>query len=97
MPIPAIVDEKEQHEVRAILAKHQWQAPRNVKYEYLLRSLVVCGECGWRMECFRQGPRPGIRYEYFYYACRRRTAAVRGHDKRCRAKHVRRDELDAVV
>src|SRR6185295_15058889 len=97
VPIPPIVDEKDQREVRAILAKHQWLAPHNLKYEYLLRSLVVCGDCGWRMECRRQGPRPGVPYEYDYYSCCRRIAEVRGNDKRCKAKSVRRDELDAVV
>ena len=97
VPIPPIVDEKDQREVRTILAKHQWQAPRNLKYDYLLRSLVVCGECGWRMQCHRQGPRPGVPYEYHYYSCCRRIAEVRGHDNRCKAKSVRRDELDAVV
>ncbi|WP_437983486.1 recombinase family protein [Sorangium sp. So ce117] len=97
IPVPPIVDEKEQAEVRTILAKHRWQAPRHLKYDYLLRSLVVCGECGWRMEGHRQAPRSGVPYEYFYYGCRRRLAEVRGHDKRCKAKYIRRDELDAVV
>ena len=97
VPIPSLVEEKEQRKVREVLAKHKWQSPRNVKYEYLLRSLVICGECGWRMECSHQPPHAGSNYEYFYYQCRKYVAVERGDHERCKARRVRRDELDAVV
>jgi len=95
VPIPALVDEQAQRKVRAILSKHKVTAKRNVKHPYLLRTLVVCGECGWRMECARDLRRGS--YQYFYYACRHRDPLETGHETRCRARRVRRDELDQVV
>src|SRR5262249_32643847 len=62
----------------------------------LLRTLVTCGECGWRMECAHQQPK-GTPYEYFYYNCRHADRLEGGPAQRCTAKRVRRDELDAVV
>jgi hypothetical protein len=64
--------------------------------------LVVCGECGWRMECNHARPRApiGTPYEYFYYNCRHAGPLEGGPvdpAARCRAKRVRRDELDGVV
>jgi site-specific DNA recombinase len=44
--IPALVEESARQQVRAILSKHKIISPRNVQYEYLLRTIVVCGECG---------------------------------------------------
>jgi site-specific DNA recombinase len=96
VPIPAIVDEPAQREVRAALARHKVWSPRNVQHQYLLRSVVVCGECGWRMECAHQ-TRPSRPYEYFYYACRHHDPVETGREERCTARRVRRDELDAVV
>ena len=85
-----------QEAVRVALAKHKVWSPRNVRHEYLLRGLVVCGECGWRMECAHQ-TRPTSRHEYFYYACRHHDPVETGRAKRCAARRVRRDELDGVV
>ena len=96
VPIPVIIDEQTQRAVRAALAQHKVLSPRNVQYEYLLRGLVVCGECGWRMECAHQS-RVTQRYEYFYYACRHHDAVETGREQRCIARRVRRNELDAVV
>jgi site-specific DNA recombinase len=95
VPIPPLVDEETQRKVRAILSRHKIASKRNVKHQYLLRTLVVCGECGWRMECAHDQRRPN--YEYFYYACRHVDPLETGHETRCRARRVRRDELDQVV
>ena len=96
VPIPALVDETVMREVRGRLKKNKLTAMRNTQYEYLLRTLVVCGECGWRMECSHQ-IRCGSPYEYFYYSCRHADLLEGGPDRRCTAKRVRQDELDAVV
>lgn len=96
VPIPALIDEETHHAARATLAKNRVWSPRNVQHEYLLRGLVVCGECGRRMECAHQA-RPTERYEYFYYACRHHDPIEAGRAHRCTARRVRRDELDAVV
>jgi site-specific DNA recombinase len=96
VPIPALVDEGAQREVRAILKSNKLLCMRNTQHEYLLRTLVVCGECGWKMECSHQ-QRKDCPYEYFYYNCRHGDPLETGHEHRCAAKRVRRDELDAVV
>ena len=80
-----------------ILKSHKLLSPRNTQHEYLLRTLVVCGECGWRMECSHQPARLGCPYEYFHYNCRHADPLEGGSTQRCTAKRVRRDELDAVV
>jgi site-specific DNA recombinase len=94
VPIPPLVDEAMQQRVRTLLAKHKVVSPRNVQHEYLLRTLVVCGECGWRMECLRHAP-PHTKHEYFYYACRRNDPTT--SEQKCTARRVRREELDGVV
>ena len=94
VPIPPLVDEAMQQRVRTLLAKHKVVSPRNVQYEYLLRTLVVCGECGLRMECLRHAP-AHTNYEYFYYACRRNDPTM--SEQKCAARRVRREELDGVV
>lgn len=96
VPIPALVDESVMREVHARLASNKLTSMRNTRHEYLLRTLVVCGQCGRRMECSHQKHSKGCSYEYFYYNCRRRDREVWGAHH-CTAQRVRRDELDAVV
>ena len=96
VPIPAIIDGEVQRAVRAAVAKHKVWSPRNVRHEYLLRGLVVCGACGLRMECAHQ-TRCTQRYEYFYYACRHHDPVESGRAERCTARRVRQAALDAVV
>lgn len=96
VPVPALVEPQEQREVRERLSQHKWLSPRNVRHDYLLRTLVVCGQCGLRMVCERQ-TRSHHPYEYFYYACERRSPEDTGRPERCTAKRVRAPELDAVV
>jgi site-specific DNA recombinase len=96
VPIPAIVEPEVQSAVRSAVAKHKVWSPRNVQYEHLLRGLVVCGDCGWRMECAHQARRTQ-RFEYFYYACRHHDPVETGRPERCTARRVRQAALDAVV
>jgi site-specific DNA recombinase len=96
VPIPALIEEAAQREVRVRLQNHKLLAMRNTHHEYLLRTLVVCGECNWKMECSHQ-QHTSTPYEYFYYNCRHADPLETGREERCRAKRVRRDELDAVV
>ena len=78
VPVPALIDAQEQHEVRERLARHKLLSPRNVRHDYLLRTLVVCGGCGLRMKCHRLTRRPTHPYEYHYYACASRSAVDTG-------------------
>lgn len=97
VPVPALIDEQQQCEVRERLARNKLLSPRNVRHDYLLRTLVVCGQCGLRMKCHRSNRRPEHPYEYHYYACAHRAAVDTGRAERCSARRVRAEELDAVV
>jgi site-specific DNA recombinase len=96
VPVPALVTVEEQRRVREQLARNKRRSPRNTRYSYLLRTLVVCGECGWRMQCVRQQS-VCKRYQYFYYGCDGRSTVDTGRPERCRAHRVRAERLDAVV
>ena len=85
-----------QTEVRARLAKNTAWSPRRVQHDYLLRTLVTCGECGLKMYAVRLKS-ACKRYQYFYYACQRRDPVDTGREHRCKAKRVRADELDALA
>lgn len=96
VPVPALVEPAQQAQVLERLSHHKLLSPRNVRHEYLLRTLVVCGQCGWKMACIRQ-TRGSLPYEYFYYACWRKSPTDTGRPERCPARRVRALELDAVV
>ena len=96
IPIPPIIDEGTRHDVLARLNANKKWAPRTTKHDYLLRSMVICGECDRRMSCVHQAFEGG-RYEYFYYACTKRNPIVSGRDKRCTSMRVPADTLDNVV
>jgi site-specific DNA recombinase len=96
VPIPALVDDATQRAVRARLARNKVWAPRNVQHDYLLRRLVVCGVCGWRMACVHRQYAATHR-DYFFYACGQRAPVDTGRDAYCPAHYVRADDLDAVV
>ncbi len=98
VPVPALVTAEAQARVRERLSANKWQSPRDTRHEYLLRGLVVCGECGWRMTATRLHGGAGDRYEYVYYACGARDAVDTGRPEgRCGARRVRADRLDAAV
>ena len=96
IPVPALIDEAVQHEVRARLTQNKRMSPRSTRYDYLLRTLVVCGECGLRMSCAANWS-TDKHQQYLYYSCNRRDPVDTGREERCRARAVRADELDAVV
>jgi len=93
-PVPALVDEASQAEVKACLTKNRICSPRNLRHNYLLRTLVVCGECHRKMDCRHRRSRG---HEYFSYACNRHDPVDTGLLVRCTARCVRARELDAVV
>jgi site-specific DNA recombinase len=96
VPVPALVGADQQREVRERLSLNKILSPRNVRHDYLLRTLVVCGQCGLRMTAGRltSSRHP---YEYHYYACEHRAPVDTGRPERCTARRVRASELDAVV
>lgn len=102
--VPALTTPEIQARVRTQLARNRRTSPRNTRYPYLLRSLAVCGACGWKMSVFvghaKVGPHPrGGREWYAYYQCRTSTLGPEdtGRLERCKARRVRADRLDEVV
>jgi site-specific DNA recombinase len=64
----------------------------NTTYEYLLRSLVSCGQC--RLACSGRTLSPG----YHYYFCRGRTDSLRlAQGERCTARYAPAHALDDLV
>lgn len=95
--VPALVDEATQQKVREQLKKNWVLSPRRVQYDYLLRSLVVCGTCGRRMDCVGQRKRTDPSRHYVYYSCNYDGPPGLTRELRCRARRVRADALDALV
>ncbi len=96
--VPAIVTPEQQSLAREELGRHRINSPRKTRYEYLLRTLVVCGECGWKMGCISAiGRYRENEYRYPYYSCGRRKTEATGRPDICRARHVRSDWLDDAV
>jgi site-specific DNA recombinase len=63
---------------------------------YLLRTLVKCGECGLGMVGIHQLS-PCKKYDYLYYECAGHAPLTIGRPRKCPAKLVRAERLDAVV
>jgi len=90
--VPAIIDEELFRKAGEQLKKNTWWSTRNnTKHLYLLRRLVRCGECGYKM-C-------GVGKEkYVYYTCRKGRDLVETHrETKCTSRSVRQDHLDSVV
>lgn len=94
IPVPPIVSEEDQIAAREKLTSNKRNSPRKTKYHYLLRRLVVCGECGRKMTCISQRAK-GKDLRYPYYACVSKEWVQ--PDQQCRARGVRADWLDDSV
>ena len=92
IPVPAIIGQEVFDRVQARLALNQQLAQRSTQHDYLLRTLVSCGQC--RLQCHGRFRTP----DYFYYVCQGRQPAVsNAHDVRCHARYIPTDQLDALV
>jgi site-specific DNA recombinase len=90
--VPAIVSEEQFELVRLKLSQNQSFARRNNKsYQYLLRTLVSCGECGNSCLGCARGKRT-------YYACRAKgRAIISGIEHKCRSRYLPAGQLDELV
>ncbi|EQD38339.1 DNA recombinase, partial [mine drainage metagenome] len=104
VPVPALVSSERQERALEEIRTHRWRFARNTLYPYLLRTLVVCGECGRRMCAMT--PRSwwphhtrGGREWYPYYECptHKQSPEDTGHLTKCSSRRVRADRLDEVV
>lgn len=90
--VPAIIDEDIFRRAKEQLKKNTWWSSRNnTKHQYLLRRLVRCGECGYKMAGIFHG-------KYTYYKCRKGRDLVETHrETKCRNRAVRQELLDEIV
>ena len=90
--VPAIIDEDSFRRANEQLKKNTWWSARNnTKHQYLLRCLVRCGECGYKMTGVLNG-------KYAYYRCRKGRDLVETHrETKCTSRSARQDRLDEVV
>ena len=90
--VPAIIDEDTFRRAEEQLKKNTWWSSRNnTQHQYLLRGLIRCGECGYKMSGLFKG-------KYAYYKCRKGRDLVETHrETKCKSRAVRQKLLDEVV
>ncbi len=90
--VPMIIEEDTFRRAGEQLKKNTWWASRNnTQHPYLLRRLVRCGECGYKMwGVFRR--------KYAYYMCKEgRNLVGTRRETKCKSRSVRQELLDEVV
>jgi site-specific DNA recombinase len=92
IPVPAIIDQEIFDAAQARLVQNKWRARRNNKSnQYLLRSLVSCGQCRLSSTALAKGT-------YHYYICSGRSDTLRAaKGERCTARYVPAGQLDNLV
>ncbi len=90
--VPAIIDEDAFRRAKEQLKRNaSFSSRNNTQHQYLLRGLVRCGECGYRMF--------GTHKEkYAYYMCKTGRNLLHTHREiKCANRSVRKKDLDEVV
>lgn len=82
--VPAIVPQETFEAAQRQLARNRELCCRNIKKEYLLSGLLVCGNCGFKPGVKTRGGR-------VYYCCSSKSGNNR--PKLCSSKNVRGDTL----
>lgn len=90
--VPALIDEDTFKRAGEQLKRNAWGSARNnTKHQYLLRGLVRCGECGYKMFGVFKG-------NYPYYTCMKGRSLIESHrDTKCSNRSARQERLDEVV
>lgn len=89
--IPAIIDRETWERAQTQRAKNKEFSPRNKKHDYLLRSLIRCGVCGYAIagECLNGRQ---------YYHCTHDTVRIRKLEGQCaNRKRVRIETIEADI
>src|ERR1017187_5466284 len=96
-PVPAIVTEDVWNKAQATLRANFLFCAPSAKNQYLLRGLIKCGLCGLTYVGVAAN-RPNGKREFYYRCNGAHSPAIYGKpEKRCSAKAVRGDELEAQV
>lgn len=90
--VPALIDEDIFRRAGEQLKKNiAWSRRNNTQHSYLLRRLVRCGECGYKMCGSFQG-------KYTYYVCKKGRDLVQTHrETKCTSRYVSQERLDELV
>ncbi len=90
--VPALINEDTFRRAGERLKKNIWWSARNnTQHQYLLRGLIRCGECGYKMTGL-------FNVRYAYYKCRKGRDLVETHrETKCTSRAVRQKLLDEVV
>ncbi|MDP2973564.1 MAG: recombinase family protein, partial [Candidatus Diapherotrites archaeon] len=101
--VPEIVTKEVFEKAQQLLdARKNWSR-RNVKYKYLLRGMVKCGDCGNTIAGTADKQTPDINgrkygpYYKFYYRCTHFLKNQFEKLVKCRLKYIQADRLDSVV
>jgi site-specific DNA recombinase len=90
--VPAIIAKETFEAAQERSKQNKLNSARNTKHEYLLRGLVKCGYCGYRLfGTFIGGD------SYLYYSCQKHTRYNQYPGERCPQKSLRGDYLQAAV
>ncbi len=96
-PVPAIVDRALYDAIQPQLARNKALSTRNSKYPYLLRGMIVCAKCGYKM--FGLCRSVGQPKQHLSYACTGRNLKHRflPIEERCQQPSVTAADLEALV
>jgi site-specific DNA recombinase len=93
--VPALVSQETFGLAQERLKRNQELSARRTKRPSILQGLLICAECGYALcRASTHGVQPGQRY--YYYRCRG-SDWHRAAERRCRARPVRVEQLDALV
>jgi len=93
--VPAIISRELWDKAQAQKALNKAKARRNVKYDYLLRGCVTCGQCGSRVYAKSVWGAKCGRKTYFYYGCNTVVGRVVG--RHCGSPYFPAHAVDGLV
>ncbi len=96
--VPAIIDEEMWLATVERRTTNKTMSKRNVKHDYLLRGMVICGHCGYKMQGHSYKYTSSIRTtRYFYYRCTVRAYPLDYSHVSCKLPNFKSDDVDAAV
>jgi site-specific DNA recombinase len=95
--VPAIISADTFEAAQRIACRNTaFSARRAPGDRFLLRGLVLCGQCSIKCGCNRKVNSRGV-YNHYYCCAYQNELTARGPERRCRERNIRADELDAFV
>jgi site-specific DNA recombinase len=94
---PAMVTEEEFERVQQIIDPTHTTRPKDKLYDFMMRNLFKCGECGFAITVekkFKNIKSTGERKEYIYYHCTGKSKQVKCSQRHL---HVAEDELISQI